>query len=78
MVMLILVGLIFAGNVLLSRPVIDSLLFSVVLAVGLTPQLLPAIVSISLSLGARQMAHAKVIVKHLVVTQKQVVVAPRR
>jgi len=64
-VMLVLVGLIFAANVLLARPVIDSLLFSVALAVGLTPQLLPAIVSVSLSLGARQMARAKVIVKRL-------------
>ena len=64
-VMVVLVGLIFAANVLLARPLIDSLLFSVALAVGLTPQLLPAIVSISLSLGARQMARAKVIVKRL-------------
>jgi Mg2+-importing ATPase len=64
-VMLVLVGLIFAANVLLARPIIDSLLFSVALAVGLTPQLLPAIVRVSLSLGARQMARAKVIVKRL-------------
>jgi len=64
-VMLVLVGLIFAANLLLARPIIDSLLFSVALAVGLTPQLLPAIVSVSLSLGARQMARAKVIVKRL-------------
>ncbi len=64
-VMLVLVGLIFAVNVILARPVIDSLLFSIALAVGLTPQLLPAIVSVSLSLGARQMARAKVIVKRL-------------
>jgi P-type Mg2+ transporter len=64
-VMIILVVLIFAANVLLARPLVDSLLFSVALAVGLTPQLLPAIVSVSLSLGARQMARAKVIVKRL-------------
>jgi Mg2+-importing ATPase len=64
-VMLVLVGVIFIANVLLARSVIDSLLFSVALAVGLTPQLLPAIVSISLSLGARRMARAKVIVKRL-------------
>jgi P-type Mg2+ transporter len=63
--MLILVGAIFVANVALGRPLLDSLLFSVALAVGLTPQLLPAIVSVSLSLGAREMAHAKVIVKRL-------------
>jgi Mg2+-importing ATPase len=64
-VMVVLVGLIFAFNVLLGRPLIDSFLFSLALAVGLTPQLLPAIVSISLSLGARTMARARVIVKRL-------------
>jgi P-type Mg2+ transporter len=64
-VMVVLVVLIFAANVLLSRPLIDSLLFSVALAVGLTPLLLPAIVSVSLSLGAQQMARARVIVKRL-------------
>src|SRR5262249_11790557 len=53
------------GNVVLARPVVDSFLFSVALAVGLTPQLLPAIVSVSLSLGARRMARARVIVKRL-------------
>ena len=64
-VMIVLVVLIFAANVLLARPLLDSFLFSVALAVGLTPQLLPAIVSVSLSLGARQMARVKVIVKRL-------------
>jgi Mg2+-importing ATPase len=64
-VMVVLVVLIFIGNVLLGRPLIDSLLFSVALAVGLTPQLLPAVVSVSLSLGAQQMARAKVVVKRL-------------
>ncbi len=64
-VMIVLVVLIFAANVLLARPLVDSFLFSVALAVGLTPQLLPAIVSVSLSLGARQMARVKVIVKRL-------------
>ena len=64
-VTLILVIAIFAINVYLSRPVLDSFLFSVALAVGLTPQLLPAIVSINLSHGARKMASYKVIVKRL-------------
>jgi Mg2+-importing ATPase len=63
--MVVLVTAIFIVNVVLHRPVIDSLLFSLALAVGLTPQLLPAIVSISLSTGAREMATKKVIVKRL-------------
>jgi len=65
-VTLILVIAIFAINVYLARPVLDSFLFSLALAVGLTPQLLPAIISINLSHGARRMAHHKVIVKRLV------------
>ncbi len=62
---LILVIAIFAINVYLKRPVVDALLFSLALAVGLTPQLLPAIISINLSHGARRMAEQKVIVKRL-------------
>src|SRR5262249_19315006 len=56
---------IFAFNVFMQRPVLESLLFSLALAVGLTPQLLPAIISINLAYGARQMARQKVIVKRL-------------
>jgi Mg2+-importing ATPase len=56
---------IFVVNLALARPFVDSLLFSLALAVGLTPQLLPAIVSISLSEGARRMARERVIVKRL-------------
>jgi Mg2+-importing ATPase len=63
--MVVLVTAIFAINLVLHRPVVDSLLFSLALAVGLTPQLLPAIVSVSLSAGARRMAADKVIVKRL-------------
>ena len=64
-VTLILVALIFAFNVYLQRPVIDSFLFSLALGVGLTPQLLPAIVSVNLAHGARRMARQRVIVKRL-------------
>lgn len=64
-VTLILVVSIFAINVYLARPVLDSFLFSLALAVGLTPQLLPAIISINLSHGAKRMAEKKVIVKRL-------------
>ncbi len=64
-VTLLLVVAIFAINVYLARPVLDSFLFSLALAVGLTPQLLPAIISINLSHGAKRMAQNKVIVKRL-------------
>ena len=64
-VTLILVVVIFAINVYLKRPVLDSFLFSLALAVGLTPQLLPAIVSVNLARGAKQMAKKQVIVKRL-------------
>jgi Mg2+-importing ATPase len=64
-VTLLLVAGIFAINVYLARPVLESLLFSLALAVGLTPQLLPVIISINLSHGAKRMAQKKVIVKRL-------------
>ena len=62
---LVLVIAIFAINVFLARPVLDSFLFALALAVGLTPQLLPAIISINLAHGAKRMALNKVIVKRL-------------
>jgi len=64
-VTLVLVIAIFAINVFLRRPVLESFLFALALAVGLTPQLLPAIISINLSHGAKRMALNKVIVKRL-------------
>ena len=57
---------IFVANGALGRPVLDALLFSLAIAVGLTPQLLPAIVTVSLATGARRMARASVLVKRLV------------
>lgn len=62
---LILVTLIFCFNVATQRPVLDSFLFALALAVGLTPQLLPAIISVNLAHGAVQMAAQRVIVKRL-------------
>jgi P-type Mg2+ transporter len=64
-VTLVLVVVTLAINVYFARPVLDSLLFSLALAVGLTPQLLPAIISINLAHGAKIMATQKVIVKRL-------------
>jgi Mg2+-importing ATPase len=62
---LLLVIIIFAINILLHKPALDSFLFSLALAVGLTPQLLPAIITVNLSAGARTMAKQQVIVKRL-------------
>ncbi|HEX6865536.1 MAG TPA: HAD-IC family P-type ATPase, partial [Thermoanaerobaculia bacterium] len=64
-VTVLLVFVIFAVNVFFDRPVIQAFMFSLALAVGLVPELLPVIVSINLSRGARRMARSKVIVKRL-------------
>jgi Mg2+-importing ATPase len=63
--MTLLVLGIFAANVANHRPVTDSLLFAVALAVGLAPELLPAIISITLARGAQRMARSGVIVRRL-------------
>ena len=57
---------IFAINIAFSRPLLDALLFSLAIAIGITPQLLPAIVSVSLSAGSRELARRRVLVKRLV------------
>ncbi|MEV2225958.1 magnesium-translocating P-type ATPase [Nocardia vinacea] len=57
---------IFAVNVALHRPILDAMLFSLAIAVGISPQLLPAVVSTSLAAGSRQLARRKVLVKRLV------------
>jgi Mg2+-importing ATPase len=53
-------------NVALGRPLIEALLFSLAIAIGITPQLLPAIVSVSLASGSRVLARKQVLVKRLV------------
>ncbi len=63
---IVLTSLIFVANVLLQRPIIDALLFSLAIAVGITPQLLPAVVSTSLATGSTALAKKKVLVKRLV------------
>jgi P-type Mg2+ transporter len=65
-VAIVLTTTIFVINVILHKPIIDALLFSLAIAVGITPQLLPAVVSTSLAAGSRQMAKRKVLVKRLV------------
>jgi Mg2+-importing ATPase len=61
-----LTAAIFVTNVVLHRPILDALLFSLAIAVGITPQLLPAVVSTSLAAGSRQLAKRQVLVKRLV------------
>ena len=62
----VLAGSILALNIALGHGALESLLFALAIAVGLTPQLLPAIVTVSLSTGARRLAERKVVVKRLV------------
>ncbi len=66
----VLVLLVFAINVFFHQPVLDSLLLSVALAVGLTPQLLPAIIHVNLSRGSQAMAAKGVIVRRLAAIEK--------
>ena len=63
--MLVMVLVVFAANMLLGRPPIETLLFSIALAVGLSPELLPAILSVNLARGAQLMARHGVLVKRL-------------
>jgi Mg2+-importing ATPase len=64
-VMIVLILVVFAMNVVSAKPPIDSLLFAIALAVGISPELLPAIITINLSKGAREMAKRGVIVRQL-------------
>ena len=63
--MLVLVIVVFVAHMLRGRPPVETLLFAVALAVGLSPELLPAILSVNLARGARMMARHGVIVRHL-------------
>ncbi|HUD44428.1 MAG TPA: magnesium-translocating P-type ATPase [Patescibacteria group bacterium] len=65
-VILILSLGIFVINALLGRQLLESLLFALAIAVGLTPELLPVIVTVSLSHGAGKLAKKKVIAKQLI------------
>ena len=63
--MLIMVLLVFAAHVFRGRAPVETLLFAVALAVGLSPELLPAILSVNLARGAQMMAHGGVLVRRL-------------
>lgn len=64
-VMVLVVLAVLTINILLQRPTVDTLLFAIALAVGLSPELLPAILAITLSKGAQKMAGHGVIVRQL-------------
>jgi Mg2+-importing ATPase len=62
----VLVAVILITGIALHRPLIQTLLFALTIAVGVTPQLLPAVVSSSLAQGARSLAKRRVLIKRLV------------
>ncbi len=62
---ILLVLFVLLVNTFFHRPLLESFLFALALAVGLTPELLPMIVSVTLARGAIRMAKQKVIVKRL-------------
>jgi Mg2+-importing ATPase len=64
-VIMLLVLFVLLVNLLLHRPFLESFLFSVALAVGMTPEMMPMIITITLAQGARRMARKKVLVKQL-------------
>ncbi|NII11077.1 magnesium-translocating P-type ATPase [Oleiagrimonas sp. C23AA] len=63
--MLFVVVVVLSTNIALHRPALDTLLFAAALAVGMSPELLPVILTVTLSHGARAMAREGVIVKRL-------------
>jgi Mg2+-importing ATPase len=62
---ILMVGFVVLVNLVRQRPGLESFLFAIALAVGLTPELLPMVVSVTLARGALRMASRKVIVKRL-------------
>jgi P-type Mg2+ transporter len=61
----LLVLFVLLASAALGRPILESFLFALALAVGLTPELLPMIVTVTLARGATRLARAHVIVKRL-------------
>jgi P-type Mg2+ transporter len=64
-VIMLLVLFVLLVNIVFKRPLLESFLFSVALAVGMTPELMPMIITVTLAQGARRMARKKVLVKQL-------------
>ena len=64
-VTVLLVLFVLLANLLMHRPLLESFLFALALAVGLTPELLPMVVSVTLAYGATRLSRQSVIVKRL-------------
>lgn len=62
---LVLAGIVLAYNLAAGKPAEESFLFALAISVGLAPELLPSIITITLSAGAKRMAEKKVVVKRL-------------
>ena len=66
---LLMTAFVFVANAVFGRGIAASFLFALALAVGITPEALPVVVTIALSTGALRMARAKVIVKRLIAVE---------
>ena len=64
-VTMLLVLFVLFVNIIFHRPLLESFLFSVALAVGMTPEMMPMIITVTLAHGARRMTKKKVLVKQL-------------
>ena len=64
-VTMLLVLFVLLVNIVFHRPVLESFLFSVALAVGMTPEMMPMIITVTLAQGAKRMTKKKVLVKQL-------------
>ena len=65
LVIMLLVLFVLLVNIAFHRPILESFLFSVALAVGMTPEMMPMIITVTLAQGARRMTKKKVLVKQL-------------
>jgi Mg2+-importing ATPase len=64
-VTMLLVLFVLLVNIIFHRPVLESFLFAVALAVGMTPEMMPMIITVTLAQGAKRMTRKKVLVKQL-------------
>jgi len=64
-VIMLLVLFVLLVNIVLRRPLLESFLFSIALAVGMTPEMMPMIITVTLAQGARRMTKKRVLVKQL-------------
>ncbi len=64
-VIMLLVLFVLLVNLYFHRPLLQSFLFAVALAVGMTPEMMPMIITVTLAQGARRMTRKKVLVKQL-------------